>query len=99
MSYRRFLTVVDGVYKQLDACISAVDQAENGGKNPPDEIESLVSKMEEAQQLCKTVERLAEEEPDETETQAEDAAAFDEEAAAPEATETVDEDTPPADTI
>lgn len=71
MSYAEYTTVVEGVSKQLEACISAIDQAQNGKQDPPDELDQLTNKLEEARQLCTIVENEAIDEDDEEEDQVE----------------------------
>ena len=60
MAYRELITVANGVKSQIDACLSALDKHEN----PPEEVDLLCSKLEEAVQLCDQIIRVGESEPE-----------------------------------
>lgn len=62
MSYQEYTTVVDGIGKQIDACLAALDQAQNGKKNPPKMLGELDNKLREAGEICGRIEAKAENE-------------------------------------
>lgn len=61
MAYRELINVANGCEGQLEAMISALDLHEN----PPDEIEQLTNKLEDAIQICKTITTKGNDEPEE----------------------------------
>lgn len=62
MEYVDYKTVADGIGKQIDACLTALDQAQNGHKDPPKELAELNQKLTEAGELCGKIEHKAEKE-------------------------------------